>query len=126
MIKHTVTQHVVTKPKYHMAKHLQCAEIEQCTQDVEIAVKRGGRLTKVIVRVNVIRPVCSLLFGNNHPLYVRLIAGLVVAASGVVLAKYVGHSHNEIVAYIGDGVGYGLHALGLTPFIEHVAHTFED
>jgi hypothetical protein len=31
-----------------------------------------------------------------------------------------GHHPNEIIAFIGDAVGYAVHGLGLTPFVETI------
>ncbi len=82
-------------------------------------------LTKIIVRCNVVTPLASLVFGRDHQTAHRLLAGTLVMAIGVIIAKYVGHAPNTIVAHLGDGLGYGLHGIGLIPFIESVASKFE-
>lgn len=69
-------------------------------------------------RVNVIHPLCNHVVGKHHTFTHRALAGVVVMTAGVVVAKTIGHNENEIVSLIGDGVGYGLHGFGLTPFIE--------
>ncbi len=79
---------------------------------------------RVIVKVNVIRPICRSMFGKNHSAMHRICVGLVVAATGVVLAKWLGHSHNEYVSHFGDFGGYALHGLGLTPLVEKISEVF--
>lgn len=80
----------------------------------------------IIVRVNVIRPVCRLVFGHNHSVAHRMVAGIAVAAFGVFIVKHFGHVENEFIAATVDGVGYGLHGLGLTPFAEYLSGMFAE
>lgn len=113
------------KRQYHFAKHTQAGKEQQAHDDVTVVTVQRSSLSRIVVKVNVIRPICSLMFGRNHSVLIRMGAGVVIAATGVVVAKYFGHSHDPIVSYFGDGIGYGLHGLGLTPFIEYMAETFE-
>ncbi len=112
------------KRQYHFAKHTQASKEQEQHEEVTIVVTRSA-LSRIAVRVNVIRPLCSMMFGKNHSVLSRMAAGVVIATTGVIIAKYFGHSHEPIIAYVGDGVGYGLHGLGLTPFIEYLAEEFE-
>jgi hypothetical protein len=107
------------KRQYKVAKHY-TTEQQEVEQHITVTVDRGA-LHRVAVKINIVRPVCSLMFGKHHCTATRLIAGVVIAATGVVVAKYFGHSHDPIISYVGDGIGYGLHGLGLTPFIEYLA-----
>lgn len=79
----------------------------------------------VIYRINIVRPVCNHLVGKKHNFGHRLITGVAVMIAGVLIAKEVGHSHNEIIAMVGDTVGYGLHGLGLTPIVEAMIGEYE-
>jgi hypothetical protein len=108
-------QRITSRRTYHLQK--------QVESQPELTKKSG--LQVVIVKVNIIRPIASCVFGKNHNTAHRLLAGTVVMAAGVMIAKYVGHSPNEIIAHLGDGVGYGLHGIGLIPFIESIAEKFE-
>lgn len=80
----------------------------------------------IVYRVNIVRPICNNLVGKHHTFRHRLVTGIVVMVVGVVIAKTVGHSENELVAILGDGLGYGLHGLGLTPIVEAMLETFEE
>jgi hypothetical protein len=73
------------------------------------------------VRINVARPICNALLGEEHSPRQRMLTGVGVMALGVLIAKCFGHSPMMLISSIGDCVGYGLHGLGLTPFIEHLA-----
>lgn len=102
---------------YHFAKRVPEAQ--------QTASSKPNALRTIVFKINVVTPLASLVFGRSHSTAQRLMAGALVMAVGVMIAKYVGHSHNEIVAHIGDGIGYGLHGMGLIPFIESIASKFE-
>ena len=80
----------------------------------------------VVYHMNVARPICTHLVGHHHTFAHRLLTGVVLMAVGVFIAKYFGHHPNEVVAAIGDGVGYGLHGLGLTPIVEAMLKNYEE
>lgn len=69
-------------------------------------------------KVNIVRPLCRNLVGQNHGFHHR--AGVGIMICGVVIAKTVGHNEQEVVALLGDTLGYGLHGIGLIPFVEHL------
>lgn len=113
-----------TRRAYHFAKNVPARGVEDDVVKPAEAAKPHP-LHVVVVRVNVVRPLASLVFGKNHSVGHRMLAGTLVMAIGVMIAKYVGHSANEIIAHLGDGIGYGLHGIGLIPFIESMASKFE-
>ena len=78
----------------------------------------------VVYRMNVARPICNHLVGKEHTFAHRLITGVLIMAVGIFIAQYYGHHHNELIAAIGDGVGYALHGLGLTPIVEAVVKNY--
>jgi hypothetical protein len=45
---------------------------------------------------------------------------------GVLIAKTIGHHHIQFVAIFGDMIGYGIHGLGLMPFVDAIASSFEE
>jgi len=90
------------------------------------AQERTPFVMKLAARINVIRPVCNSMFGKEHSLRHRLITGATVAITGVLISKMLGHSENHVLEYAGDAIGYGLHGLGITPFIEWAAKTYEE
>lgn len=75
-------------------------------------------------KINPARPVCDALLGKKHTHIHRMMVGTVVMGTGVLIAKYTGHSEYEVIAYLGDAVGYGIHGLGLTPFLEFLMEKF--
>ena len=82
------------------------------------------RILTLAKHANVIRPICTHLLSENHTPHHRMLVGTAVMTAGVTVAKVFGHSDLMLIAYIGDAVGYGIHALGMTPFIEHLLHQF--
>lgn len=88
------------------------------------AKERTPLVMKIAKHCNLIKPVCNSMFGKEHSLAHRMATGATVAIVGVIISKSLGHMENAIVEGIGDAVGYGLHGLGITPFIEWIAKTF--
>jgi hypothetical protein len=83
-------------------------------------------MKNLLGRLNLIKPVCNSMFGREHSLGHRVFTGAVVAVIGVVISKALGHHQMHVVAYAGDAIGYGLHGLGVAPFIEWLAKTYEE
>jgi len=74
---------------------------------------------KVFIRkVNLVRPLCNKLIGKEHEFHHRAMGGIAIMLVGVVVAKYLGHTPMEGVNIIGETVGFGLHGIGLSPFLE--------
>lgn len=74
----------------------------------------------MIVQINIVRPVASLLFGKNHHAAQRIGVGMALAAMGVCMVHFL-HVENEYATLAIDGIGYGLHGIGLTPLVESLA-----
>lgn len=74
----------------------------------------------VLIRINVVRPICDSLVGEHHTFRHRAMIGVLVMLVGVMIAKSLGHSSYHIVAVVGDAIGYGLHGIGLIPFAEAI------
>lgn len=118
------------KREYHFAINAQdqCEVTTEDTLDiVEVDAETGKiSLTHLVIhRLNIVRPMCSALLGEDHSVRYRMGAGVVIMAVGVTLAKTVGHIPHWLIGGIGDAVGYGLHGLGLVPFIDHLAEKFK-
>jgi hypothetical protein len=121
------------KRAYHFVK--QVAEDQQVQQDrreqhldvLEVDPRTGLiRVIHVVVRrVNFVIPLCDALLGEQHSVRYRMGAGVVVMALGVTLAKTVGHVANPLIAYSADAIGFGIHALGMVPFIDHLIEKFK-
>lgn len=73
-----------------------------------------------IKRLNIVGHACRFAFGEDHPLWARLLSGGTIAATGVLVAKIGGEIHVFHFHFIADYFGYALHGLGITPFIEWV------
>lgn len=79
---------------------------------------------KSVVRTIAFLPqvICCSLFGENHPIKHRIIAGLIIAVIGVVLNSMIQtYFQNELIKMGGETVGMGFHGIGLTPIIERMA-----
>lgn len=81
------------------------------------------RINIVIKKINPTRPICNALFDKEHSHRHRMLVGAIVMGVGVVIAKSAGHHELQLIAYVGDVIGYGVHGLGLTPYIEYIIDT---
>jgi hypothetical protein len=75
-------------------------------------------MTITCSKLNFPRIVCNNLIGKHHAFHHRAGVGAIIMICGVVIAKSLGHHEYEAVALIGDTLGYGLHGIGLIPFVE--------
>lgn len=66
---------------------------------------------------NLPREICHHLHGEDHPVHHRMIWGVVIMAGGVFIAHTAAGFPHYVAVFI-DMTGYGIHALGATPFIE--------
>jgi len=64
------------------------------------------------------RAICNHMIGENHHIGHRMAVGTVVMAIGVTIAKASAGIEYAVIHISLDMVGYGLHALGCTPFID--------
>ncbi len=115
-----------TKPAYHFPVAAPVVEPEQQQVDI-VSVDRDGKYRVVHVvlrRINIARPLCDALLGEQHSARYRMGAGVVVMAIGVSIAKVFGHVTMPVVAYGADAIGFGIHALGMVPFIEHLMEQY--
>lgn len=110
-----------TKEREHRHREYHFKKLPTIVEPVHLE-RINNPVRLVLVRVNVIRPICSVVLGRNHSVLHRMMAGFVVAAVGVFIAK---HGAAYINEYIADGFGYGLHGIGLVPFIEYLSEHFE-
>jgi hypothetical protein len=69
-------------------------------------------------KLNIVRPICANLVGKDHGFHHRAVVGVCIMLFGVVIAKTIGHNEQEVIAVLGDTLGYGLHGMGLIPFVE--------
>lgn len=83
-------------------------------------------LTVAVTKLNITVPICKALFGKNHHYGHRMAVGFAVMVVGVGIAKAAGHATALPIAVIGDLIGYAVHGLGLTPFLEKLLETFEE
>jgi hypothetical protein len=80
----------------------------------------------IISKLNVAKPICNSLAGKHHTFIHRACVGVLIMAIGVLIAKTIGHHPVQFVAIFGDMVGYGIHGLGLMPFVDAIASSFEE
>ncbi len=76
---------------------------------------------RIIHVFNLPKHICNHVLGENHTKAHRMGAGMIVMVIGVTVAKSCANIHFLNLHFIADLIGYGIHGLGLTPFIEHLA-----
>ena len=114
------------KRAYHFAKHVQGDIVQEAApQTIDIvSIDHRGRIINVVHlvvrKVNIIVPVCDALLGDKHSIRYRMATGVAVMAVGVSIAKVFGHVANPLLAYSADAIGFGIHAIGMVPFIDHL------
>ena len=64
------------------------------------------------------RAICNHAIGKDHTAVHRMVAGTIIMAIGVGIAKSTGYFESEYIHFSLDMVGYCIHGLGCTPFIE--------
>jgi hypothetical protein len=87
---------------------------------------RPGILRIVLVKVNVARPICDHVIGEEHTPEHRMVAGVVVMFVGVGVAHTAAYMPLEALKWIADALGYGIHALGTLPFLEHLTESYRN
>lgn len=65
-----------------------------------------------------VKLVCDHLFGETHTHSHRMVVGAGLVIVGVSVAKI--HTESFILHMVVDAFGYGIHGLGVTPFLSHL------
>jgi hypothetical protein len=79
------------------------------------------KFMRLLSKLNLSKWIASHLIGKNHSIIHRQITGIAIMIFGVGLAKLFGELSIDYVRFFGDILGYGLHGIGLIPFV----HTIE-
>ena len=74
-------------------------------------------LKKILYKVNLPRLICNHIVGKEHTIEHRLFVGSCIMIVGVLLSKVTFDNYIHVHLFT-DMVGYGIHGIGLTPWIE--------
>ena len=74
-------------------------------------------MRKLITSLNVPKTICTHVLGKNHTKTHRRYCGICVMIVGVFIAEVIGGT-SHYLTFICNVFGYGLHGMGLVPFIE--------
>lgn len=77
-------------------------------------------LSNILYHIDLSRHVSNHLVGEHHTVRHRQITGVFIIVIGEMIAKSVSHDMFFILQLAIDGVGYGLHAIGMIPFVARV------
>jgi hypothetical protein len=82
------------------------------------------QIQTVIAKLNVPLLLATWALGEKHHPVVRLVAGAAIMTVGVLLAKLpvLCGWHHFALHCTTDLVGFGIHAVGVTPFLEILIH----
>lgn len=83
-------------------------------------------LKTTIHAVNLPKHLCKWLLGKDHKVTHRLLVGTAVMVVGVLITKCSSLYDNHVFHLVVDVVGYGIHGLGLTPYIEALIEVAEE
>lgn len=75
---------------------------------------------------NLPKRVCDLTLGEKHKPRHRMIAGTIIMVLGVGLSKAFMSFHYFFIPEITEGIGYAIHAIGATPFVEYLSKQVND
>lgn len=73
-------------------------------------------IIKVVSRLNVSRLICNHLLSESHTDRHRIFVGILFMSGGVMVTQIPVALHS--IHLLLDGLGYGIHGIGLTPIIE--------
>lgn len=73
----------------------------------------------LIHNANIPKKVCNHVLGKDHSHTHRKIVGFVCIAIGILIGKtFFVHVGQPAIEYCAELIGFSLHGVGLTPFIE--------
>lgn len=70
-------------------------------------------------KINISRVICDHLFSKSHSDGHRIGIGFLIGAVGVSISQIETSYHS--VHYLLDGIGYGIHGIGVAPIIDKIA-----
>lgn len=76
-------------------------------------------------RFNIPHLICNHIIGKEHKIQHRITVGTIIMMIGVLISKGGGGISIVIVHYLFDAIGYGLHGIGLIPWIEYITENVE-
>lgn len=88
-----------------------------------LSVHTNDIVDKVTDNLNVSKVVCDHLFTEKHSEKHRMGVGLIIIIAGVLIADIESKAHAVKLSL--EAVGFAIHALGTTPFIERVQKSFK-
>lgn len=99
-------------------------------QETKKVVKDKPRISKGVQifsrsRFNIPHLICNHIIGKEHKIQHRITVGTVIMMIGVLISKGGGGISLVIVHYLSDAIGYGLHGIGLIPWIEYITDNVE-
>lgn len=78
---------------------------------------------KNIHKINVVRRLCDHFIGENHTLKHRVGVGTTIMVIGVTIVKVGAMAPFGFIHVTTDVIGYLIHAIGGTPYIEYLIKT---
>lgn len=78
------------------------------------------QLKQLLNNVCVARVLATHLCGKDHHFIHRAAIGACLMLAGDVIAHAAGHFDVPLLTIFGDTFGYGLHGVGLVPYVEAV------
>lgn len=83
-------------------------------------VKRFKIRAKRKINLDITRILCNHLVGEDHTHQHRIFTGIVIMVFGVGVAKFALFFSSAAIHFIGDMIGYFIHATGAVPILEHM------
>lgn len=83
-------------------------------------------VSKLLRRANLPRRIADHLIGQQHSRCHQCLIGLGLMIVGVLVARGAAEIHFVVIHVAGDLIGYGIHGLGLTPYVEAIVKIAEE
>lgn len=99
-------------------------------QQTKEVVKKNPKLSKGVKlfsrsKFNIPHLICNHIIGKEHKIQHRITVGTAIMMIGVLISKSGGGISLIIIHYLFDAIGYGLHGIGLIPWIEYITENVE-
>jgi hypothetical protein len=83
-------------------------------------------VSKFSKNINIPKNICSHMLNEKHTYTHRMSVGASIMLVGVLVVQAFSTVETYFLHVLSEVIGYGLHGLGLTPFIDYITKIFRN